>query len=196
MRIEGMTRMKIKIHNILAHAKKIMVHRRWVRRHCFKAGLCWQGFTHDLSKYSPVEFWESVKYFQGTSSPIIACKKDKGYSMGWFHHRGRNRHHWEYWVDDLDEGMIPKLMPEKYAVEMFCDFLAAGKAYMGESYSREAEFDWWKQKRKKYVMHPAVMDFIDTCFANYMAFGENYALDKDRLHRVYQACKEGNNEEK
>ena len=184
--------MAIKIRNVLAHIRKIINHRRWVRRYCFKAGLYWQGLVHDLSKYSPTEFWESAAYYQGTSSPINACKKECGYSMAWFHHRGRNRHHWEYWVDDFDEGMIPKLMPEKYAIEMFCDFLAAGKAYMGKNFTRQAEFAWWKQKRKKYVMHPVIMDFIDTCFANFLAFGENYALDRDRIRRVYQACKKGN----
>lgn len=178
----------MKIKNVLAHLKKIMTHRRWVRYYCFKAGLYWQGLTHDLSKYSPTEFWESVKYYQGTSSPIIACKKDKGYSMAWFHHRGRNKHHWEYWVDDFDHGMIPKLMPERYACEMFCDFLAAGRAYMGEDYSRQKEYDWWTEKRKIYVMHPAVRDFIDSCFAGYLAFGERYALDRARLHRIYQTC--------
>ena len=180
----------MKIKNIFAHLKKIMTHRRWVRHYCFMAGLYWQGLTHDLSKYSPTEFWESAKYYQGTSSPIIACKKDRGYSMAWFHHRGRNKHHWEYWVDDFDHGMIPKLMPERYAIEMFCDFLAAGQAYMGAEYTRQAEFDWWKEKRKIYVMHPVIKDFIDTCFAGYLSFGADYALDRDRLHRIYQTCKE------
>lgn len=182
----------MKIRNIFFHLKKIMVHRRWVRHYCFKAGLYWQGLVHDLSKYSPTEFWESVKYYQGDRSPILACKEDKGYSMAWFHHRGRNRHHWEYWVDDFDHGMIPKQMPEKYAIEMFCDFLAAGRAYMGNDYTREAEFRWWKEKRKIYILHPVTKDFIDTCFANYLAFGGHYALEPKVLHRCYQVSVEAN----
>ena len=116
--------------------------------------------------------------------------------MGWFHHRGRNKHHWEYWVDDFDHGMIPKLMPEKYAIEMFCDFLAAGRAYMGKEYSKQAEFEWWKQKRQKCVMHPVIKEFIDTCFAGYLSFSENYTLDKERIHRIYQTCLEEYNEKK
>lgn len=186
----------MKVKNIFAHLKKIMVHRRYVRYYCFKAGLYMQGLMHDLSKYSPVEFWESVKYYQGSSSPITACKKDRGYSMAWFHHRGRNKHHWEYWVDDFDEGMIPKIIPEKYAIEMFCDFLGAGEAYMGDEYSKEKEFAWWKQKRQKYVMHPVIKNFIDNCFVNYISFGINYALDKERLHRIYQTYLEGYHEKK
>lgn len=169
-----------------------MKHRRYVRQHCFKAGLYWQGITHDLSKYSPTEFIESVRYYQGDKSPILACKADKGYSMAWFHHRGRNRHHWEYWVDELDHGMVPRLMPEKYAVEMFCDFLAAGKAYMGAEYTKQKEFEWWKEKRKIYVLHPVIKEFIDTCFVTYLTLGEVCTFDKDRLHRIYQTCKERN----
>ena len=71
--------------NILLHFKKICVHKHYVRKYCWKVGLYWRGITHDLSKFSPVEFWESVRYYQGNSSPIDACKKDKGYhsrSMG------------------------------------------------------------------------------------------------------------------
>lgn len=184
------------VHNIFAHLKKIMVHRSWVRHYCLQAGLYWQGLTHDLSKYSTTEFWESVRYYQGVSSPIDACKKDKGYSMAWFHHRGRNKHHWEYWVDDFQDGMRPKLMPEKYAVEMFCDFLAAGRAYMGKEYSREAEYDWWRKKRQTVVMHPAILNFIDVCFANYLEFSAHYALDKVRLHESYQTCLEEYHEKK
>ena len=180
----------MEIKNVFSHLKKIMVHRRWVRHYCSMAGLHWRGFVHDLSKYSPTEFWESVRYYQGNRSPILACKEDKGYSMAWFHHRGRNKHHWEYWVDDFDHGMVPKLMPERYAVEMFCDFLSAGRAYMGASYTRQAEFNWWKEKRKIYVMHPVIKDFVDNCFANYLSFGPLYALDSERLHRLYQTCKE------
>ena len=180
----------LKIKNTIAHLKKVMTHRAYVRDYCFKAGLYWQGLVHDLSKYSPVEFWESVKYYQGTSSPIDACKKENGYSMAWFHHRGRNKHHWEYWVDDFQDGMKPKLMLEKYAIEMFCDFLAAGRAYNGNNYSAQAEFNWWKNKRKIAVIHPVVKEFIDTCFANYLSMPEDYALDKNRLHRIYETCKE------
>ena len=178
----------MKIKNAFLHLKKIITHRAWVRHYCFMAGLYWQGVAHDLSKYSPTEFFESVQYYQGDKSPILACKADKGYSMAWFHHRGRNRHHWEYWVDDFDHGMIPKLMPEKYAIEMFCDFLGAGRAYMGERFTIQNEFAWWKEKRNIYVLHPVIVDFIDTCFVNCLAFGENYALDKKRIRRVYRAC--------
>ena len=160
-----------------------MIHRKWVRYYCFQCGLYWQGLTHDFSKYSPVEFFESAKYYQGTLSPIDACKKDKGYSMAWLHHRGRNKHHWEYWIDNFDKGMTPLLIPMKYAIEMFCDFLGAGKAYMGNNYTAYKEFAWWQGKRITIILHPAIRKFLDLCFEDYLKYGIHYIMD-EQAHAV------------
>lgn len=140
------------IKNAWLHLRKIQTHRKWVRRYCFALGLYKQGLLHDLSKYSPTEFFESVKYYQGTSSPIDAAKKANGYSLAWFHHRGRNPHHYVYWCDNFDEGMTMNLMPYNYFCEMLCDFLAAGRAYMGDKFSFLMEYEWWKVKREACAM--------------------------------------------
>ena len=149
------------MNKFFSHLKTVNTHRKWVRHYCFKAGLYWQGLTHDLSKYSPVEFFESVKYYQGNRSPIDACKEDKGYSMAWMHHRGRNKHHREYWTDYYDKGCYAICMPKKYAMEMLCDFLAAGRAYMGKDFSYYAEYMWWVgQLKRNILIHPVVAIFI------------------------------------
>lgn len=143
------------------HLKTVMTHRKWVKHYCFKAGLYWQGLTHDLSKYHPVEFFESVKYYQGTRSPIDACKEANGYSKAWLHHRSHNKHHREYWTDYYDKGCYSLIMPYKYAAEMLCDFLGAGRAYMGDNFSYKAEYDWWKSQLKRNIcIHPAIAHFI------------------------------------
>lgn len=54
------------------HLKTITHHRHLVMRGCFRMGLIWQGLTHDLSKYSPTEFFAGVRYFQGSRSPNTA----------------------------------------------------------------------------------------------------------------------------
>ena len=158
--------MKIKyIKNAWLHFRKIQTHRKWVRHYCFGLGLYKQGLLHDLSKYSPTEFFESVKYYQGTSSPIDASKAENSYSMAWFHHRGRNLHHHVMWIDNFDEtGGTPILMPYKYFAEMICDYLAAGRAYMGDTFTFAAENEWWKKKRAKGLAMPEkqmkMIDFI------------------------------------
>ena len=151
--------------NAWLHFRKIQTHRKWVRHYCFGIGLYKQGLLHDLSKYSPTEYFESVKYYQGTSSPIDASKAENGYSMAWFHHRGRNLHHHVMWIDNFDEtGGTPILMPYQYFAEMICDYLAAGRAYMGKSFTFAAENEWWKKKRAKGLAMPEkqmkMIDFI------------------------------------
>ena len=134
------------LYRFFGHLKTVCVHRFWVCYFCFKAGLYWQGLTHDLSKFNPIEFFEGVKYFVGNDSPINVCKKYNGVSIAWFHHRGRNLHHYENWIDGFDFGGHAVPMPYKYALEMVCDYLAAGKAYMKKNFTYDAEYRWWLNK--------------------------------------------------
>lgn len=167
------------------HFKKIMVHKYWVAKYAFRVGIPWQGITHDLSKLSPIEFWESVKYYQGNSSPIDACKKANGYSMAWLHHKGRNPHHYEYWQDNFDHGGNPLIMPYKYTIEMLCDYLAAGRAYMGKEFTYEAELQWWLKKNENGIaMHPVNKQFI-TVVLEILRCGAGYSSGEFILHKEY-----------
>ena len=154
------------IANTFRHFWKIIVHKYWVAHYCFRCQLYWQGITHDLSKFSPVEFFESVKYYQGNSSPINACKADKGYSLAWQHHKGRNPHHYEHWTDNYDSGTTCIPMPKKYAVEMLCDYLGAARAYLGKKFTFEGEMKWWNNKWMfgGIKMHASTAIFITNCF--------------------------------
>lgn len=151
------------IKNMWLHFKKICIHKYYVRKYCWKMGLYWQGLTHDLSKFSPIEFWESAKYYQGDRSPIDACKEANGISYGWQHHKGRNPHHAEYWIDNIDNDKIKVLiMPKKYAMELLADYLGAGRAYMGKEFSYQKEFEWWQNKvaNPNLKMHLYIRTFI------------------------------------
>ena len=113
----------------LAHFKTITHHRHLVCRYCFRLGLYRQGLLHDLSKYAPCEFWRGAKYYQGYRSPNDAERKQNGVSLAWLHHKGRNRHHFEYWIDYcIGEDGKPYMggckMPLRYVAEMFCDRIA------------------------------------------------------------------------
>ena len=85
--------------NAIGHFRTITRHKLTVMDLCFKVGLIRQGLLHDLSKYSPEEFLSGVRYYQGTRSPNAAEKEIVGYSAAWLHHKGRNKHHFEYWMD-------------------------------------------------------------------------------------------------
>ena len=113
----------------LGHFKTITKHKWYVGIECFKRGLYWQGFMHDWSKYHPTEFLNSAKYWNGKTTPIGLEKKDKGYSEAWLHHKGHNKHHWEYWVDWKNGKRLLCKIPDKYLKEMACDMIGASKAY-------------------------------------------------------------------
>ena len=140
---------------IWQHFKTITHHRWLVRRGCFRVGLYWQGLTHDLSKYSPTEFMVGAKYFQGTRSPNAAEREDKGYSESWMHHKGRNRHHYEYWTDmnrqTLTYTAVP--MPRKYLVEMVMDRRAACLVYQGKNYKDDSALIYFMKSRERELMH-------------------------------------------
>ena len=122
--------------HLIAHLKTITRHRHMVLRHCIKAGIPVQGLMHDLSKYSPAELIPGALYWQGTRSPNEAEREKKGYSSAWLHHKGRNKHHFEYWIDvhPVHKVYEPVEMPTRYLIEMFCDRVAASKIYRGKDY--------------------------------------------------------------
>ena len=144
---------------LVAHFKTITEHRRLVCRYCLRLGLVWQGLTHDLSKYAPVEFWRGAKYYQGDRSPNDAERKATGMSLAWLHHKGRNRHHFEYWIDYLatSDGRVSyggNKMPLRYVAEMFCDRIAASKVYQGEAYTDASPYEYFVRPKAEILIHP------------------------------------------
>jgi len=109
-----------------------------VAKGCFRVGLYKQGLLHDLSKYGFTEFWVGAKYYRGIESPNNGERRAIGYSTAWLHHKGRNKHHYEYWIDYTSHGtrgvMMPVRMPDRYIAEMIMDRIAASKVYKGAEY--------------------------------------------------------------
>ena len=175
--------------NICKHFILVCNHKRYVFKYCRKAGLFWKGFKHDFSKFSPVEFWESVKYFTGTHSPIDECKKKNGYSKAWLHHKGRNSHHYEYWQDNFDAGTLHLNMPFKYALEMVCDYLGAGNAYSKENFSLQGELEWWENKKKNHIaMSKPIFHFVDIMMKTMAKENSVDVLRKTRSYKIYRMC--------
>ena len=140
----------------LKHFKTITHHRHKVIANCFRAGIGLQGLKHDLSKYSPTEFIPGAKYYQGTRSPNESEREHYGYSKAWLHHKGRNKHHFEYWVDVNIETKKygPVKMPYNYLAEMFCDRVAASKIYGRERYDDSYALNYFLNGKGKRAMHP------------------------------------------
>ena len=141
------------------HLKTVHHHRALVRKYCFRLGLYWQGLTHDLSKYSPTEFRVGARFYQGNRSPNAAEREEKGYSEAWIHHKGRNRHHFEYWTDMNRETKQYEsvVMPRRYLVEMVMDRIAACKTYQGEKYSDASPLVYLERSSDQKLMHPVLL---------------------------------------
>ena len=138
------------------HFKTITHHKRLVMQGCFQVGLYWQGITHDLSKYTPTEFSVGARYWTGKRSPNAGERQDRGFSTAWMHHKGRNRHHWEYWTDLSPEtGRYESCpMPRKYLVEMVMDRRAACMTYEGGAYTDASAWEYYARSRERKNMHP------------------------------------------
>ena len=166
--------------HIWAHLKTVHRHRALVRKYCFRLGLYWQGLTHDLSKYSPTEFWAGAKYFQGDHSPNDAQRKAFGYSASWMHHKGRNRHHFEFWTDYNPDGsgISGVEMPRKYVAEMFCDRLAASKTYRGKDFDPGDPYRFFlRGKDRRLLLHPNTAALLETILLTLKDEGEDAAFD-------------------
>lgn len=164
--------------NFFGHLFTIMRHRRAVISHSARAGILLRGLVHDLSKYSPTEFVNGVKNFQGTRSPNEEERRAKGYSEAWLHHKGRNRHHFEYWTDynPATKTVQPVKMPLKYVAEMFCDRVAASKVYLGKSYTEEQPLKYFGRGKPTRSIHPETSDLLEQWLIMLSEKGEDYTL--------------------
>lgn len=176
---------RIRFKNIFLHFHLVNKHRFWVFKLSCKAGIPLQGLVHDLSKYSPTEFWESVKYYNGGYSPIQNAKKDKGYSKAWLHHKGRNKHHYEYWYDETIENKCA-LMPLKYFKEMVCDTMAAGIVYQGKKWNKEYELNYWNRVKKDVaIMDDRIRALLTRVYTDISIYGIEAVVNRKTLNRLY-----------
>lgn len=145
------------VSNAWKHFKTITHHKYLVAKGCFRVGLYRQGLLHDLSKYSPTEFSVGARHYQGTRSPNDAEREQNGYSAAWLHHKGRNKHHFEYWIDYSKQArpgeMVPVPMPDRYIAEMIMDRIAACKVYKGKAYTDAAPYEYYLKGAGKLYIH-------------------------------------------
>lgn len=150
--------------NIWGHFKTISRHKLRVMQYCFACGLYQQGLAHDLSKYSPTEFIPGCKYYLGVRSPNDGERQAKGYSAAWLHHKGRNKHHLEYWVDYAPNGDKPMdgiKIPLRYVCEMVCDRIAASQIYQGDAYTDASAWEYYNCSRDHYLLHPETRALLE-----------------------------------
>lgn len=162
------------IRGAVGHFKTITKHRHTVIRHCARAGILWQGLRHDLSKYSPCEFSAGARYYVGTRSPNELEREEHGYSAAWLHHKGRNKHHFEYWTDYNPKArrVEPVKMPLCYVIEMVCDRVAASKIYQGDKYTDRHPLDYFLRGKPTRSIHPETSELTEKLLTLLAEHGE------------------------
>lgn len=172
------------IKNFFGHLHTINKHRFYVFKLSIRAGIVFRGLMHDLSKYSPVEFFEGVKYYNGKRSPIPFCKKEKGYSKAWLHHKGRNKHHFEYWIDNVAPNKTP-VIPYKYTVEMICDTIAAGLVYKGKEWTNSSPLEYYNNRKDKEYINEDIKKVLVTVYEQVAKNGINKTITRKNLKKIY-----------
>ena len=176
---------KITLKKIIGHLKVVNKHKFKVFTLCCRVGIPLQGLIHDNSKFLPVEFFETVRYFgEGKYSPIKTCKIEKGYSLAWIHHKNHNKHHYEYWYD-YDAPEETPIIPFKYFLEMVCDSMAAGIVYQGKNWTKEYQLSYWNRVKEKAKMNPIMVKLLDRVYEDISKEGINKVLKRKRLKKLY-----------
>lgn len=166
------------------HLKTITKHKFLVMKYCFKCGIIWRGLMHDNSKYSPIELFNNIKYYDGNRSPIVSAKEKIGYSIAWQHHKGHNPHHWEYWIDNVGTRKnTPVPMPKKFIIEMVCDWIAAGQTYLGENWDSDKPIEYYNKSKSEMILHPDTAKLVEKLVKTISINGlkEFYKLAKEIL---------------
>jgi len=161
----------------IRHFNTIARHKWLVFVLAIKCGIAWRGLVHDLSKYSPEEFIPGMRYFQGTRSPNEKERELHGYSSAWLHHKGRNKHHFEYWndVNPKTKQYEPVEMPLVYLKEMFCDRVAASKVYNGKNYTDDCALRYYQRGRGRESMHEKTAETLEMWLSCLAENGEKKA---------------------
>ena len=168
--------------HFIKHFMTITRHRHKVMYHCLRCGILWQGMRHDLSKYSPTEFLPGARFYLGDRSPTEGERREYGYSKAWMHHKGRNKHHLEYWIDYAADGsgMCGMKMPLNYVLEMFCDRVAASKTYRGAAYRDSDPYDYYARSVDHYIIHPETAQTLEYLLRILRDEGEDRAFAEAR----------------
>ena len=138
----------------------------------------------------------------GHRSPLAVSREINGYSKAWLHHKGRNKHHWEYWTDfnsatPNENGTFTIIckcvkMPYERIIEMFCDFVGAGKVYDKGDWTVETPLNYWnKNCEGQRAMHPDSEKLIKKLLTTLAEkdsledFINWYADNKEKLQKQY-----------
>ena len=112
------------------------------------------GMTTDTPKYIKVKRGkrDNTGYYKPTDTG------DDKFEWAWFHHIKFNKHHWQYWSYAGDSGeIILKPMPQKFRLEMLCDWWGAS---MAQGYGGKCK-TWYEANKNKMQLAPETRKWVE-----------------------------------
>ena len=130
------------------------------------------GIVHDWSKFRPSEYIPYARYFYGDypkHNEVTAGFKynytglyhediERRFDKAWLYHIHRNKHHWQHWLLQEDDGPLKKIpIPMLYLLEMIADWRGAGMAITG----KDNIVEWYGSNRDKIQVRDLQRKFIE-----------------------------------
>lgn len=151
----------------LKYLRYILRHKWFVFWYCLQYRLFIRAFTHDWTKFLPVEWFPYAERFYGHSNNYAEAMQHISYQQAWNHHQKSNDHHWQYWILNRDNGETLCLpMSDRARWEMLADWRGAGRAL-----GKPDTFAWYQDNKDNIELHVSTRLWLEA---------ELTKLDKDR----------------
>jgi hypothetical protein len=126
--------------------------------------LLWRGITHDIDKFRPSML---IAYEERFKNGIASGRDETGYynphkdsnegfQRAFLTHIRRNDHHWQWWVEAIEEGEKVHAMSEVAVVEMVCDWCGAARA----NNQKPQPYVWFYRNKDKMRLHNKTIEAI------------------------------------
>jgi len=136
----------------------LLRHKWFVFLEAYKLGIPWRGLLHDLSKFTPFQWFAYLNYLCSDSGDPKWEEFKRKFEYACLEHYHLNPHHWQYWVLRKDNGEIKALpMSDPFCREMLADWRGAGKAKKGYDDSRE----WYLKNKESMLLHEETRQWIE-----------------------------------
>ena len=85
-------------------------------------------------------------------------KINRDFDKAWLYHIHRNKHHWQYWLLQEDDGPLKKIaIPMTYLLETIADWIGAGKSITG----KDNIVEWYESNKQNMQLRDIQRKFIE-----------------------------------
>jgi hypothetical protein len=93
--------------------------------------------------------------------------------MAFTKHKNRSDHHWQYWTNfsSTERNIGALRMPYECVLELVCDWVGAGQAYEGLTWTNSKPYERWDRCREFMCLHEDTEEFIHKLMRDIRDYG-------------------------